>query len=145
MSLFLFPTNLPISLLVTNILSGMCRAEFLVGKLQVVFLLALLSTLVVFLSDFYLGITNSPVTTFTAITGQMQYLLAYLLEVFTYLTFALLVVTLIKKTGFSVIILLLYVIIEPIIQHYLPDQFDKFLPMNAMNHVIRSSGHPTPY
>jgi len=122
----------------TNILSGMSRTEFLIGKLQVVFLLALLSTLVVFLSGFYLGITNSPVTTFSAITGKMQYLLAYLLEIFTYLTFALLVGTLIRKTGFSVILLLLYLIIEPIIQHYLPDQFDKFLPMNAMNKVIWS-------
>lgn len=122
----------------TNILSGMSRTEFLIGKLQVVFLLALLSTLVVFLSGFYLGMTNSPVTTFGAITGKMQFLLAYLLEVFTYLTFALLVGTLVRKTGFSVILLLLYVIIEPIIQYYLPDQFDKFLPLNAMNHVIWS-------
>jgi ABC-type transport system involved in multi-copper enzyme maturation permease subunit len=122
----------------TNILSGMSRAEFLIGKLQVVFLLALLSTLVVFFSGFYLGMTNSPVTTFTAITGKMQYLLAYLLEVFTYLTFALLIGTLIRKTGFSVIILLLYLIVEPIIGHYLPEKFDKFLPLNAMNHVIWS-------
>jgi ABC-type transport system involved in multi-copper enzyme maturation permease subunit len=122
----------------TNILSGMSRTEFLIGKLQVVFLMALLSTLAVFLSGFYLGITNSTVTTFAAITGKLQYLPAYLLEVFTYLTFALLVGTLIRKTGFSVIILLLYLIIEPVIQHYIPDQFDKFLPMNAMNHVIWS-------
>jgi len=38
----------------------------------------------------------------------------------------------------TVIILLLYLIVEPIIQHYLPDQFERFLPMNAMNHVIWS-------
>jgi hypothetical protein len=38
----------------------------------------------------------------------------------------------------SVIILLLYLIVEPIIQHYLPDKFDKFLPLNAMNKVIWS-------
>lgn len=122
----------------TNILSGMSRTEFLISKLQVVFLLALLSTLVVFISGFYLGITNSPVKTLTAISGKMQYLLAYLLEVFTYLTFALLIGTLIRKTGFSVIILLLYLIVEPIVGHYLPDQFVKYLPMNAMNHVVWS-------
>jgi len=122
----------------TNILNGMSRTEFLVAKLQVVFLLALLSTLVVFLSGFYLGLTNSPVKTLSAITGKMQYLLAYLLEVFTYLTFALLVGTLIRKTGFSVIVLLLYLIVEPIIGHYMPDNFVKYLPMNAMNHVIWS-------
>ena len=122
----------------TNILSGMSRTEFLVGKLLVVFLLALLSTLVLFLSGFYLGLSNSPVITFAAITGKIQYLSAYLLEVFTYLTFALLVGTLIRKTGFSVILLLLYLIVEPIIQHYLPDKFDKFLPLNAMNNVIWS-------
>lgn len=122
----------------TNILSGMSRTEFLLGKLQIVFLLALLSTLVVFLSGLYLGLTNSPIKTFAAFTGKMQYIPAYLLEVFTYLTFALLVGILIRKTGFSVVILLLYLIIEPIIQYYLPDQFDKYLPLNAMNHVIWS-------
>ena len=122
----------------TNILSGMSRTEFLIGKLQVVFLLALLSTLALFLSGFYLGMANSPVITGAAILGKMQYLAAYLLEVFTYLTFALLIGVLIRKTGFSVIILLLYIIVEPIIQHYLPDKFDKFLPLNAMNNVIWS-------
>jgi ABC-type transport system involved in multi-copper enzyme maturation permease subunit len=97
-----------------------------------------MSTLVVFVSGFYLGMTNSPLTTLSAITGKMQFLLAYLLEVFTYLTFALLIGTLIRKTGFSVIILLLYLIVEPIVGHYLPDSFVKYLPLNAMNHVIWS-------
>lgn len=122
----------------TNILNGMSRAEFVAGKLQVIFFLALLSTLAVFLAGLYLGLTQSPVRSFSAILGKTQYLLAYFLEIFTYLTFALLIGILIRKTGFSVIVLLLYLIIEPIIQYYIPDDYDKYLPLNAMNHVVWS-------
>jgi ABC-type transport system involved in multi-copper enzyme maturation permease subunit len=122
----------------TNILNGMSRTEFLIAKLEFVFLLALLSTFIVFLSGLYLGLNNSPVTNLSAILGKIQFLPAYFLEVFTYLIFALLIGTLVKKTGFSVILLLLYIIIEPIIQNYLPDSFHKYLPLNAMNGVIWS-------
>lgn len=122
----------------TNIMHGISRKEFLIGKLEVVFFLTLLSTVAVFLSGFYLGITNSPVKSLAAITGKMQYLLAYFLEVFTYLTFALLIGLLIRKTGFAVITLLVYMAIEPIIQYYVPNAYDKYLPLNAMNHVIWS-------
>lgn len=122
----------------TNILNGMSRNEFVTGKLLVIFLLTLLSTLAVFLAGLYLGLTQSPVTSFSAILGKTQFLPAYFLEVFTYLTFALLIGVLIRKTGFSVIVLLLYIIVEPIIQYYIPDDYDKYLPLNAMNHVIWS-------
>jgi len=122
----------------TNILNGMSRGEFVAGKLQVIFFLTLLSTLAVFLAGLYLGLTQSPVRSLSSVFSKMHYLLAYFLEVFTYLTFALLIGVLIRKTGFSVIVLLLYLIIEPIIQYYVPEDYDKYLPLNAMNHVIWS-------
>nr|NQU92557.1 ABC transporter permease subunit [Bacteroidota bacterium] len=122
----------------TNIMNGMSRSEFLWGKLGFIFFLSLLSTLAIFLSGLYLGLTNSPIISFSAIFGKLQYLPAYLLELFTYLSFALLVGMLIRKTGFSIILLLLYLIIEPIIAYYLPDALEKYLPLNAMNGVIWS-------
>ena len=122
----------------TNILNGMSRGEFITGKLLVIFFLTLLSTLAVFFAGMYLGFTQSPVRSVSAVFSKMHYLLAYFLEVFTYLTFALMIGVLIRKTGFAVIVLLLYLIIEPIIQYYVPDDFDKYLPLNAMNHLIWS-------
>jgi len=123
----------------TNILSGMSRTEFLIGKMEVVFMLSLLSTVAIFLSGLYLGLTASSVITFGAIVGKTFYLLAYLIEVFTFLMFAFLIAVFIRKTGFSVIILLLYPIIEVIIQYNLvSENYRKYLPLNAMNHLIWS-------
>ena len=123
----------------TNILSGMSRTEFLLGKMEVIFMLSLLSTAAIFLSGLYLGLTNSSVITAGAIIGKTVYLLAYFIEVFTFLMFAFLIAVLVKKTGFSVIILLLYPLIEVIIQYnFIPENFHKYLPLNAMNHLIWS-------
>ncbi len=121
-----------------NVMNGMSRNEFLIGKMELVLLFSLLSTLIIFLSGLYLGLTNSSYISVSKIFSKMSFLFAYFLEIFTYLTFALLIGFLIKKTGFSIITLLLYMIIEPIIQYYVPDKFDKFLPLNAMNHLIWS-------
>jgi len=123
----------------TNILSGMSRTEFLLGKMEVVFMLSLLSTVAIFLSGFYLGLTNSSTITMGAIVGKTIYLLAYFIEVFTFLMFAFLIAVLVRKTGFSVIILLLYPIVEVIIQYkFVSEAFHKYLPLNAMNHLIWS-------
>jgi ABC-type transport system involved in multi-copper enzyme maturation permease subunit len=123
----------------TNILSGMSRTEFLLGKMEVIFMLSLLSTVAIFLSGFYLGLTNSSNITTGAIVGKTIYLLAYFIEVFTFLMFAFLIAVLVRKTGFSVIILLLYPLIEVIVQYnFIPENFHKYLPLNAMNHLIWS-------
>lgn len=123
----------------TNILSGMSRTEFLFGKMEVIFMLSLLSTAAIFLSGFYLGLTNSTVVTLTAIVGKTVYLLAYFIEVFTFLMFAFLIAVFVRKTGFSIIILLIYPLIEVIIQYNLiPEDYQKYLPLNAMNHLIWS-------
>ncbi len=123
----------------TNILSGMSRTEFVLAMMEVIFMLSLLSTVAIFLSGFYLGLTNSSVITMSAIVGKTVYLLAYFLEVFTFLMFAFLIAVLVRKTGFSVIILLLYPLIEVIIQFNLvAEDYRKYLPLNAMNHLIWS-------
>ncbi len=120
----------------SNILSGLSRTQFMLGKLSVVFLLSLIATLALFASGLYLGFRFSVDTSTGAILSRMHWLLFYFIETFTYLTFALLIGILIRKTGFAIITLLSYIFIEPIIQYYVPDNLDKLLPLNAMNGII---------
>jgi ABC-2 type transport system permease protein len=122
----------------TNIMNGLSRTQFVAGKLILVMFISLLSTLVLFIAGFYLGINYSVTKSFGVFFSRIHFLGAYFLELFTYLTFALLIGTVIRKTGFAIITLLLYIIIEPAIQYYLPDAFDKYLPLNAMNNVVWS-------
>jgi len=122
----------------SNIINGLSRNQFIMAKLGLVFMLTLISTLTLFLSGFYLGMANSPTITLSGIFSRIYFLAAYFLELFTYLIFALMIGTLIRKTGFAIITLLIYTMVEPIIQFYVPDQFDQYLPMNAMNQLIWS-------
>lgn len=121
----------------SNILSGMSRTQFMLGKLSVVFLLSTIATVALFVSGLYLGLRFSANTSTGAILSRMHWLLFYFIETYTYLTFALLIGILIRKTGFAIITLLSYIFIEPIIQYYVPESVDKFLPLNAMNGIIR--------
>jgi len=120
----------------SNILSGMSRTQFMLGKLSVVFLLSAIATLALFASGLYLGLRFSANTATAAILSRIHWLLFYFIETFTYLTFALLIGILIRKTGFAIITLLSYIFIEPIIQYYVPDNLDKYLPLNALNGII---------
>ncbi len=120
----------------SNILAGLSRSQFILGKLSVVFLLSLISTLALLVSGLYLGFRFSANTETTAILGRIHWLLYYFIEVFTYLTFALLIGILIRKTGFAIITLLSYIFIELIIQYKTPEAYEKFLPLNAMNGIV---------
>jgi ABC-2 type transport system permease protein len=122
----------------TKVMNGISRSQFVAGKLILVFLISILSTLMLFLAGIYLGLSYSLTFSFGLFFSRIFFLAAYFLELFTYLTFALLIGTLIRKTGFAIITLLLYIIVEPALQYYLPSSLEKFLPLNAMNNVVWS-------
>lgn len=121
----------------SNILAGLSRTQFMLGKLSVVFLLSLIATLALLASGLYLGYRFSASSDTGAILSRIHWLFYYFIETFTYLTFALLIGILIRKTGFAIITLLSYIFIELIVQYYTSDKFDKFLPLNAMNGIIK--------
>ena len=121
-----------------NIVNGMSRSDFILSKLQFIILLSLASTLIIFLSGLYLGLMYSSAKEFSLIFSKSIFLLAYFIEISTYLIFALFIGILIKKTGFSIIVFMLYLLIEPIIDYKIPDKYCPYLPLNAMNSLIRT-------
>ncbi len=121
----------------SNIIHGMSRTQFMFGKLGVVFLLSLISTVALLISGLYLGFKFSGNQSFGVIFGRFDWLLYYFIEIYTYLTFALLIGILIRKTGFAIITLLSYNFIELIVQYYVSESYEKFLPLNAMNGIIK--------
>lgn len=121
-----------------NIINGLSRKDFLLGKIEMIILLSLFSTLVIFLSGIYLGFVHSSSKSVTDVFGKMIYLLGYFIEITTYLLFVLLFGILIKKTGLTFILHFVYFFIEPIIDYYLPDNIAEYLPINAMNSIIQS-------
>ncbi len=121
-----------------NIINGYSRKDFLLGKVEMVLFLGLVSTLVIFLSGLYLGFMHSSSTGLGDVFGKMIYLLAYYMEAITYLLFCLFLGILFKKTGITFIAHFVYMIIEPILDYKLPDSIGPYLPMNAMNAIIQT-------
>ncbi len=121
-----------------NIINGYSRSDFLYGKMVMIGVLAIFSTLVIFLSGLYLGFTNSPSSSMDHVFGKMGYLAGYFLEIVTYLIFCLFFGILFKKTGITFVAHFVYLIIEPIIDYKIPDAISPYLPLNAMNRIIQT-------
>ncbi len=122
----------------SNIISGFSRTDFLTAKVLLIILLTLFSTVIVFFSGLYLGLVHSVSHSIGDIFGKMTFLLGYMLEIFTYLLFCLFIGLLFKRTGIAIIVHFVYFIIEPILDYKLSDKITPYLPLNAMNHIIRT-------
>lgn len=121
-----------------NIINGYSKKDFLLGKLEMIVFLSLVSTLVIFLSGLYLGFIHSSSTSIGDVFGKMIFLLAYFIEVSAYLIFCLFLGILFKKTGITFIAHFVYLIVEPILEYNLPDSFGPYLPLNAMNGILKT-------
>jgi ABC-type transport system involved in multi-copper enzyme maturation permease subunit len=121
-----------------NIINGLSRTDFLLGKIYLAFFISLVSTLLVLFSGIILGLSFSSVTTLQAMSGKLVFLLGYFIEVSTYLLFALMLGLLVRRTGLAIIFLFIYPLIELIIEQQLPENIRPFFPVNGMNHILRT-------
>ena len=119
-----------------NIITGLSRTEFLLGKLAVIVLLCITSTLILFLTGLGLGIYHTTDTSLGIIFNKMEFLIVYFIELLVYLSFAMFIAVLLRRAGLAIGLLLLYIILEPIIKLSVPDNLGKYLPLEAMNNLI---------
>jgi len=122
----------------SNIISGLSKRDFLLGKIELILLLGIFSTIVVFLSGLYLGFMHTPSPSIDKIFGKMLFLLAYFFEIISFLFFCLMFGIIFKKTGLTFIALMVYLIIEPILSFKLNDAIAEYLPLEIINNVIQS-------
>lgn len=126
-----------------HIIDGLTRWEFLGSKLLIILAIAVVNTLFVFVLGLILGWIYSPVQGMDVMFEHAGFLLGYFLDVFAFLTFALLVGMLIKRTGFAIVLLALYTLfIEPIGAlvlsiEYSEYTFHQYFPIRAINNLIQ--------
>lgn len=125
-----------------NIIDGMTRAEFLYSKLLLAFIYSLVSTTFIFISGLIIGLLSSPVKDFGSIFGRADFLLAHGLEMFAFFSFTLLLSIVIRRTGFALVLLLIYAImLEPILALYIGYKFDgpeTFFPIKSINLLVEN-------
>jgi ABC-2 type transport system permease protein len=133
-----------------NVIDGLSRVEFMLSKIIMIFFFSLMNTLLIIVLGLITGFIYSQDKSLVAIFGNMQYLGAFMYNVFIYMVFAFFLGILIKRTGIVIIFLGIYsVFVEPIstlifsnapfIPHWLKESVPYF-PIKAINNLL-----PSPY
>jgi ABC-type transport system involved in multi-copper enzyme maturation permease subunit len=126
-----------------NIVNGMSRQEFLLSKLQLIFLISLLITFILILGTFILGIVNTDSPGMTMMFKKISFAGGFFIQLFSFLIFAFFTGFLLRNTGLSIAIFTLYaLIIEPVLYFILkipklqPNNISQFLPVNSVCRVV---------
>jgi hypothetical protein len=107
-----------------NIIDGLSREQFLVSKVMTNIVLAALSMVMVLLIATVTGLIYSPHLDFPYGFTGLGFYPAYFLEVFAFLSFALMLGIFIQRSGLTIILLLNSYLIELIIK----ENIDEFVP-----------------
>ena len=120
-----------------NLTNGLSRIDFITSKFLLIFMISLVSVFVVFAGGLLIGIKNYEGSGSIEVLDQSIFLIGYFLEILLYLVMALFIGIWLKRTGISIVALLIYpLLVEPIIRWQFPDNIDRFFPVNAMDDLI---------
>jgi ABC-type transport system involved in multi-copper enzyme maturation permease subunit len=127
-----------------NLIDGLSKKEFVLSKFYTVVLLAVVSTLFVFLVSVILGYIYSDFTEFSIVTTDLEYLFAFFVKLVGFFSFGLFLGILVKRSAFAVGAMLVWAMFEGFIkgmsywkfEDYV-DQIMQFLPLEAMANLIK--------
>jgi ABC-2 type transport system permease protein len=122
-----------------NIMNGMSRGEFMLSKFFLILILSLSVTLFLLVTGLVFGFIYTREIEIHALIKYSGFLAAYFLQVTLYQLFAFLLALLIKRTGLTMGLLILYTyVVEPIITLRIETEWIKGLfPVKAINNLIR--------
>jgi ABC-2 type transport system permease protein len=123
-----------------NIIDGMSREEFLFSKILTNVLLSLMSVAMMVFIAALTGLIYTPELELSYIFTDLEFIPAYFLEVFAFLSYALMLGLLIQRSGLTIVILFLSHMIEAIVKANIDDELPwliQFFPMESMSNLIR--------
>jgi ABC-2 type transport system permease protein len=123
-----------------NVIDGMSREEFLFSKILTNVLLSLMSVVMMVLIASVTGLIYSPELMISDILTDIEFIPAYFLEVFAFLSYALMLGLLIQRSGLTIVILFLSHMIEAIIKANIDDQLPwiiAFFPMESISNLVK--------
>lgn len=118
-----------------NVIDGLSRWEFLVSKMLLNVLLSLLSVVLIFLIAGVTGFIYTPEINWNYVFTDLEFYPAYFLEIFEYLSFALLLSVMIQRSGLTIIVLLLSYMIEQIIKVNVDDVAPGIIPFFPLESI----------
>jgi ABC-2 type transport system permease protein len=127
-----------------NIIDGLSRTEFLISKILTNVLLSLMSVAMIFLIGLVTGMIYSPSIEISQIITDLEFFLAYFLEIFFFLSYALMLGILIQRSGLTIIFLLLSQMLELIITSNIDDYVPGVIPYFPMRSIWNLIDFPLP-
>jgi len=118
-----------------NLIDGLSKKEFILSKFYVVVIYSFVSTVVLFLVVFTLGLIFSDYTELQIIFRDLEYLVAYFVKLLGFFTLCMFLGLLVRRSAFALGFLLLLFISELVLGHYVP-LVENFTPLNAMSGLI---------
>lgn len=120
-----------------NVINGLSRMEFLMSKFLMITIFALVSTFVVGIVTLLLGLIYSEPFEMEYMMEKVAFVPGYFIQLLGYSMLAFLIGLLVKRTGFAIGFLLLYVLaVEKIGAYYIPEPVSFFLPVEAFDNMI---------
>lgn len=99
-----------------NVIDGMSRWEFVLSKVLMNGLLSLMSVVMLSVIIMFTGMIYTPDVAFQDVMMGIEFLVAYFLEVFAFLSYALMLGIFVQRSGLTIVLLLLSHMIEAIIK-----------------------------
>lgn len=127
-----------------NIIDGLSRREFLFSKILTNLVLTLASVGLVFMIGLITGLIYSPHLQWNQMITDLEFFLAYFLEVFFFLSYALMLSILVQRSGLTIILLLLSQNIESIIKALVRNQIPDLIPFFPMQSIWDLIPFPLP-
>ena len=129
-----------------NLIDGLSKKEFLLSKFLTVILFALTSTVFVFIMTLILGFCFSSYTELNIVFTDLEYLIAYFIDLVGFFSFCLFVGILVKRSAFALGFLLIWFFIEGamngILRFFvfkdaaLTDKVIAFFPLESISNLI---------
>jgi len=122
-----------------NIMNGLSRGEFIRSKFFLILILSISVTLFLLIAGLTLGFIYTSEVEMHSIVKYSGFLAAYFLQVTLYQLIAFLLALLIKRTGLTMGLLIIYTyVVEPIVVFRIKTGWIKGLfPLEAINNLIR--------
>lgn len=123
-----------------NIIDGMSRKEWLISKVLLLIILAVIASVLQLITGFIIGFKNAPSVEWDYAVQNIVFVPAFMLQVITFLSLALLLTVLLKRSILSFgVLLIFYFPGEVIIRWILPDTMEplfNFFPIKGLLNLI---------
>jgi ABC-type transport system involved in multi-copper enzyme maturation permease subunit len=127
-----------------NVIDGLSRSEFLISKILTNVLLSFMSVAMIFVIGLVTGLIYTPEVELDRILTDLEFFPAYFLEIFFFLSYALMLGIIIQRSGLTIIVLLLTQMIESIITANIDDYVPWLIPYFPMKSIWFMIEFPLP-